>query len=75
MAAPAKPQDPRPLLGHHQTMASKVLVETVGELAKQGLAGDDLEKRATELANSLRSGLAQLTSTTCSAQSASDEKQ
>ena len=68
MVTSAETQTRKPLLGHQQTMASRVLVETVGELANQGLTGDDLKDRATSLATALEYGLSQLNSKTCNAE-------
>lgn len=76
MVTPAETQTRKPLLGHQQTMASRVIAETVGELAKQGIEGDHLRIRAIGLAEALNVGLGQITfSGSCSTRSVSHEHQ
>lgn len=62
MATPTETQMQKPLLGHQKTVASQVLAETVGELAKRGTRGDDLRNEAQALATALCTGLSQINS-------------
>ncbi|BCB61578.1 hypothetical protein HaloA020_22790 [Halomonas sp. A020] len=76
MATPAESHCHIPLEGHQQVMANKVLAETVGELAKQGLTGEELRKRAIDLAAALCAGIHHVATTApCNKPSASCEPQ
>lgn len=57
MATPAEKSS----LSNPQTaLASRVLAEAVGDLARQGHKGKDLTERATDLADALHSGICKI---------------
>lgn len=59
------------LTARQQAYAERVLTDAVADLAKRGHEGKDLNERSISLATALQVGLSQLTSTSCSTQSAS----
>ena len=77
MATPAESQCHLPLEGHQQVMANKVVVETIGELAKRGhFTGEELRDRAIDLATALCAGIHHVgAKAPCSTPTASDEPQ
>ncbi|SES32855.1 hypothetical protein SAMN04487958_114100 [Vreelandella subterranea] len=73
-AAPKPENPPASLTPYQQALADRVLAKSVGELAKQGRKGQDLNERALNLATSLQAGFSQLNPTTCSTRPASCEQ-
>ncbi|UYF99356.1 hypothetical protein [Halomonas sp. GD1P12] len=62
------------LTARQQALAEGVMVEVVGALAKQSTPGKVLSEAAINLANALRVGLDQLTTTSCSTRPTSCEQ-
>ncbi|MFU1517551.1 hypothetical protein ACM25P_03365 [Vreelandella alkaliphila] len=56
----ATPADTSPLSTSQTTLASRVLAEAVGDLARKGHQGDDLKELATGLASALKAGLREI---------------
>lgn len=58
--SPTPQTPPFQMTARQQAYAERVLTDAVGDLARRGHKGKDLNKRATSLADSLRAGLGQL---------------